>query len=390
MNQETNMAAVRDIMIDFADQTGLTDTARPPRRYLWTDAFAVCNFLGLFRQTGDEEYRRLALALIEQVHRVLGRHRGDDPRQGWISGLGEEEGARHPTAGGLRIGKEMNERGPYEPWDERLEWDRDGQYLHYLTKWMHALSQASAVTGDPAYNRWAVEMAKTAQARFAYAPLSGGAKRTYWKMSIDLSRPLVPAMGLHDPLNAFITYSELRMRAQEIGGDAPPDLDAEVADAAKICEGKNWDTHDSLGIGGLLFDAGRACQMIVAGYFEDLALLEALLSSSARGLDAFVGTDPLSELAAYRLAFRELGLSIGLHAVGTMEDLLEGHPGRFANKENLQRRLAKLHGYLPVGAEIEAFWLRPESLAGENRSAHRDINMVMLATSLLPEGFLSL
>ena len=33
----------------------------------------------------------------------------------------------HPplTKGGLRIGKEMNERRPGDPLDERLEWDRD-------------------------------------------------------------------------------------------------------------------------------------------------------------------------------------------------------------------------------------------------------------------------
>ena len=31
-------------MTRFAERTGLTG-ARLPRRYLWTDAFAVCNFL---------------------------------------------------------------------------------------------------------------------------------------------------------------------------------------------------------------------------------------------------------------------------------------------------------------------------------------------------------
>ena len=57
------------------------------RRYLWTDAFAVCNFLGLARATGDERYTELALRLVDQVHHVLGRHRADDARTGWISGL---------------------------------------------------------------------------------------------------------------------------------------------------------------------------------------------------------------------------------------------------------------------------------------------------------------
>ena len=122
--------AVVELMMDFAGLTGLTAAGSTPRRYLWTDAFALCNYLELFQQTQDEIWRELALRLIDKVHHVLGRQRGDDQRTGWISGLGEEEGERHPTAGGLRIGKPMNERNPGEPADERLEWDRDGQYYH--------------------------------------------------------------------------------------------------------------------------------------------------------------------------------------------------------------------------------------------------------------------
>jgi len=87
-------------MTDYGDRTGLATSRHPPRRYLWTDAFAVCNFLELFRQTDDVQYRENALALVDQVHAVLGRHRDDDPRRGWISGLEEENGKLHPTAGG--------------------------------------------------------------------------------------------------------------------------------------------------------------------------------------------------------------------------------------------------------------------------------------------------
>ena len=92
---------VMEIMSDFARLTGLSPEERTPRRYLWTDAFAVCNFLELYRQTGDGEYRQLALRLVDQVHRHLGRHRDGDLRTGWISGLDEAEGGMHPTAGGL-------------------------------------------------------------------------------------------------------------------------------------------------------------------------------------------------------------------------------------------------------------------------------------------------
>jgi hypothetical protein len=71
---------------EFADATGVSGKAEP-RRYLRTDAFAVCNLLGLARRTGDDRYLRFARELVDQVHHVLGRHRDDDPRQGWISGL---------------------------------------------------------------------------------------------------------------------------------------------------------------------------------------------------------------------------------------------------------------------------------------------------------------
>ncbi len=207
------LSTVIELMMHFAKRTGLFPVSASPKRYLWTDAFAVCNFLGLYTSTGNEEYRNLALQLVDQVHSVLGRHRDDDQRHGWISGLDEEAGRRHPTIGGLRIGKSLNERRPSEPYDERLEWDRDGQYYHYLTKWMHALNRASRVTGDRIYNQWAIELARAAHTAFTYISPVDGQRRMYWKMSIDLSRPLVPSMGQHDPVDGFITYHELQMCA---------------------------------------------------------------------------------------------------------------------------------------------------------------------------------
>src|SRR3569623_2020427 len=46
------LQAAPSLMMSFAERTGLT-TDRRPRRYLWTDAIAVCNFLGLERALGD-------------------------------------------------------------------------------------------------------------------------------------------------------------------------------------------------------------------------------------------------------------------------------------------------------------------------------------------------
>ena len=104
--------STRSIMSDFAASTGLSDTSREPRRYLWTDAFAVCNYLELYRQTAEQTFLQLALKLVKQVHKVLGRHRKDSVHSGWISGLDEEQARWHPTAGGLRIGKRLDESQP--------------------------------------------------------------------------------------------------------------------------------------------------------------------------------------------------------------------------------------------------------------------------------------
>jgi hypothetical protein len=389
MKRDAITGEFRDIMIEFADQTGISTTKKPPRRYLWTDAFAVCNFLTLYRQTGEEEYKDLALCLIDQVHNILGRHRADDPRTGWISGLSEAEGQSHPTAGALRIGKKLNERGPNDLFDEGLEWERDGQYYHYLTKWMHALERVGVITGDPKYCRWSVELAEAAHAGFTYVSPAGGAKRMYWKMSIDLTYPLVPSMGLHDPLDGFVTYNELRMCTEGHSDTSiVPDLSAEIAEMAQMCEGQSWETDDPLGIGGLLFDACRLSQMTVKGYFRARGFLEVLLGSSQYGLNAFVRQNPLSASADYRLAFRELGLSIGLKAVAKMRDIFDGNPGLF--EDRLFQQIESLMQYVPLSGTIETFWHNPANQQTKSWLAHRDINMVMLATSLAPEEFLSL
>jgi hypothetical protein len=392
MKENTSIAMARALMDEFTILTRISPTGKlPPRRYLWTDAFAVCNFLGLSHHMRDKNYTCLALRLVDQVHAILGRHREDDPRSGWISGLDDEEGAMHPTKGGLRIGKEINERRPEDPFDEHAEWDRDGQYYHYLTKWMHALNRVSRATGDSKYNTWAIELAKTAHAGFTYVPSFGGPKRMYWKMSIDLTYPLVLSMGHHDPLDGFITYHQLRATAEKVNKKSPlPELNVEIADMATMCKGKSWATDDPLGIGGLLSDAFRVGRLIVDKYCDRTDLLETLLDSSLKGLAFYTSESPLRLPAGYRLAFRELGLSIGLRAVERLKGLITQNPGLFNNKHVLNSHLEGMMRYAPLGEEIEKFWLESANREVNTWMDHRDINMVMLATSLAPYGFLNI
>jgi hypothetical protein len=390
MEKNTSISIVSEIMTEFAGLTGLSPSGNIPGRYLWTDAFAVCNFLEIYRQTSDAEYKNLALRLVDQVHTILGRHREDDKRTGWISGLDKQEGIKHPTIGGLRIGKRLNERRPGDAFDERLEWERDGQYYHYLTKWMQALNCVSRFTGDAAYITWAMELAKTVHAKFTYLPSSGGQKRMHWKMSIDLSYPLVESMGHLDPLDGFITYNQLKAATKKFKKLTFPDLEAEIADMADICEGISWTTDDPLGIGDLLLNVFKLVQLIINGNIKQTDLLENLLDSSFLGLQYFANRNPLKLPAEYRLAFREFGLSIGLHAVEKIQKLIEQKPSIFDKKHPLHVWIESMMRHVPMGEMIEKFWLESTNRKAGTWTEHRDINMVMLATSLAPDGYLTL
>jgi hypothetical protein len=375
-----------DLMAGFADRTGLT-SEHEQRRYLWTDGFAVCNFIGLSRTTGDEGYGELALQLVDRVHHVLGRHRSDDPRTGWISGLDDREGEKHPTRGGLRIGKPLGERAAGEAFDERLEWDRDGQYFHYLTRWMHALDLVARSTRQPRFNVWARELARTAHAAFVHQPTAGSGSRMYWKMSIDLSRPLVSSMGLHDPLDGLVTLVQLGATASDLSGSAEgPDIGDQVTDFASMVKDRDWTTPDPLGIGGLLMDALLVEQLMRRGVFPEGRLLEDLLGAARTGLQHFARGGELDRPAAMRLAFRELGLAIGLHAVERLSQATLEHPGR----PEVRARLEDLMRHVSLRERIESFWLDSGHRRAPSWSEHQDINEVMLATSLAPDGCLVL
>ena len=373
------------IMGAFSSRTGLAELNKPGKLYLWTDAFAVCNFLELYHQTKNEDFKEMSLLLIDAVHSVLGHYHNDDYREGWISGL--DNGREHPTMGGLRIGKKLLERAPGEPYDEKKEWDRDGQYFHYLTKWMHALHQAAIVTKDVRYIRWAIELAKTAHKAFTYE-LADGTKRMYWKLSTDLSRPLISSMGQHDALDAYITYLELTSTASDFSENA--DLSSEIEEVSVMAASISMETEDSLGLGCLLINAAKATQLIIMYKLPLEKLLTSLLDAAHKGIERFLQIGTLEYSAEYRLAYRELGLSIGLHGVKIMRNLLDAHAEKFEQKEVINEALLRVEKYISLADTIEDFWMIPEHQQSTTWDEHVDINSVMLATSLAPEGFLKI
>lgn len=161
-----------------------------------------------------------------------------------------------------------------------------------------------------------------------------------------------------------------------------------MLDFGTMTEGEDWATADPLGLGGLLIDVSRVAQLMHLGAFAEGDLLEALLVAALQGLSHYAQLDPLRHPASQRLAFREIGLAIGLSAIElTRQEMETGHR-HFSRSAEVHERIEALTAYVTLGSAIKTFWLDPEHRGTRAWSEHRDINEVMLATSLVPAGFL--
>ena len=111
---------------------------------------------------------------------------------------------------------------------------------------------------------------------------------------------------------------------------------------------------------------------------HDSRLLRQLYSASLKSLQQISNSPELTTTysAKQRYAFREFGLSIGLHA---MEHLL---------KEGLVGPIVEFKPFLSLATDIERFWLNPSNQVAHTWIKYLDINEVMLATSLDPESWL--
>ena len=154
--------------------------------------------------------------------------------------------------------------------------------------------------------------------------------------------------------------------------------------------GERWTTADPLGLGGLLIDAYRIRQLMQRGTPRDARLLDELLDAALMGLQRYVRSGELQQPAEYRLAFRELGLAIGLHAVQRMEQAMAHEPQHASLSTAARERIQALAEYAPILDEIERFWRNTVHQRTTSWTEHQDINEVMLATSLAPDGFLVL
>ncbi|CAP91314.1 Pc13g02450, partial [Penicillium rubens Wisconsin 54-1255] len=334
----------------------------PPRsgghrgRYLWTDAFGVVNFLTMHQEykrtgndtTGDDRYLVLAGRLIETVHDVLGKTRDGRSR---LRGATDE----NPLSGGLRIGK-TDARGP----------DGDGQYHHYLTVWMFALNRMAKASGDLKYNRQAIELAKAIHPRF-FVDRAAARPRMIWKMSMDLSEPLVKSEGNLDPIDGFVVFRLLQDTAMEAGDGAF--LAEEIDDYRRTMErkGEHFVSSDPLDLGMTLWTAHwfsgreRWAADLAGKCFEQIYNL-------------FEINQYLERNIKFRLAFREFGTCMGIQCQSEVKE---------------KERTVDLKCYSDA---IIAAWdpYMQLSISDDLTPADlRPITRVMYASALIPGGKLS-
>ncbi|KUI72949.1 hypothetical protein VM1G_08256 [Cytospora mali] len=261
-------------------------TAGHRGRYLWTDAFGVLNLITLSRVTPHRtHYISLASTLVSKVHSILGRTRDQSSR---LPGATDE----NPLGGGLRIGKEHDSGS-----------DGDGQYHHYLTLWMFALNRLSVASAQPEYNDMAISLARAIHPAFVYQR-SSSRPRMYWKVSMDLSHPLVHSEGNLDPVDGYVVFTLL----QRTNGEGSTVLQDEIRDYEKIVQTKwqGYSSSDPLDLGMTLWTAHW-----LAGE-EEHPWAGALLTKAKSDTMKLFDSGYFDRDIERRLAFREFGTALGI------------------------------------------------------------------------------
>jgi hypothetical protein len=165
-------------------------------------------------------------------------------------------------------------------------------------------------------------------------------------------------------------------------------LDSEIAGITKICRGIGMATDDPLGTGGLLGDSLRVAWLITRSGGGYGGLPESILQAATHGVKSFAHSDSIRLPPEHRLAFRELGLAIGLMGTARLLILMDENPALFRGRDHLAENVKAILAYAPLGKAIVEFWLDRRFQMADTWTDNREINMVMLATSLAPDGFL--
>lgn len=184
------------------EEAGLCSDGKQ-RRYLWTDAYGVLSYVSIAQRyeaegnpTEAEKYKRAADTLVNVVHQCLGSPRSNKPEDRMT-----KDDASPTGHVGLRIGKLYSRKVT----DYGMTFD--GQYWHYVDKWLLALARSGHVSEG-------IQIAKSCFPYFfdACADGTGWAGGIRWKLNVDASAPpsLERARASDDTLVALIVFSILQ------------------------------------------------------------------------------------------------------------------------------------------------------------------------------------
>ena len=196
-------------------------------------------------------------------------------------------------------------------------------------------------------------------------------------------------MGLHDLLDGLLTFRETEHAIAKMPANpGVTDLSAAIDLLSTLCQQRDWTTADPLGLGGLLFDACRLCGLI-GDQRDYVRLLEEVIQACHDGLVALLASPFLNRPASHRLAFRELGLAIGLRASPIIADAIAKERNTFVSRPALRRSVDLLLPYQSLSQAISsASGCRTPSIRMRVGKTTKISDDVMLATALIPDMFL--
>ena len=119
-------------------------------------------------------------------------------------------------------------------------------------------------------------------------------------------------------------------------------------------------------------------------------MLGLVVGAASRGLARYLATQPFVHSVEDRLAFRELGLAIGLQAVARLWRVLERDAASLDAQPALRASLDALVAQIPLARMLCETWREVEQGDSATWRMHEDINTVMLATALAPSGYIDL
>jgi hypothetical protein len=198
----------------------------------------------------------------------------------------------------------------------------------------------------------------------------------YWKMSMDLRKPLVRSEGNLDPVDGLVVFRMLQETDRELwGGEAEGRevLRAEIEDYEKIVETKwrGYSSDDPLDLGMTLWTAHH--------YAQTDQWSEALVKQARRDLAELFGMRYFDAPTRRRLAFREFGTCLGIRC-GAELAASEKERELWERRADSITQQWESAGIVPVPDETTR-------LTSHNSADHlMPITLVMYAAALIPGG----